>query len=95
METVEEKMNLNMELTIQNLITLSYLEVADNFSFKCKSNDHKTAKLQFVLSPVMLSRNMLLGNIRKHMKSAHGVDNDEIIGRLTLAQIREQYEVVS
>ncbi|KAH9399361.1 hypothetical protein TYRP_017772, partial [Tyrophagus putrescentiae] len=64
METVEEKMNLNMELTIQNLITL-----------------------------IMLSRNMLLGNIRKHMKSAHGVDNDEIIGRLTLAQIREQYEV--
>lgn len=84
-----------MELTVQNQITLSYLEVADNFTFACKSNDHKTAKLRFILSPTMGDRNGLFGNIHKHMKSVHNVDFEEIRSRLTLEQIREQYKVVS
>ncbi len=84
-----------MELTVQNQITLSYLEVADNFTFACKSNDHKTAKLRFVLKPTMREKNGLLGNIHKHMKLVHGVDAEEIRSRLTLEQIRKQYKVVS
>ncbi|KAH9405915.1 hypothetical protein TYRP_014212, partial [Tyrophagus putrescentiae] len=92
-ETAEQNMDLKMELTVQNQITLSYLEVADNFTFACKSNDHKTAKLRFILSPTMGDRNGLFGNIHKHMKSVHNVDFEEIRSRLTLEQIREQYKV--
>ncbi len=88
-------MNLNMQLTVQNQITLSYLEVGDNYSFTCMSNDHKTTKLSFVLTPFMRDKNGILANMHKHMKNAHNVDIEEIRSRLTLAQIREQYKVVS
>lgn len=88
-------MVFNIELTIQNQIVLSYLENANNYSFNCKSNEHKTAKLNFVLTPAMREKTLILNNIITHLKSAHNVDIDETRNRLPLEQIREQYPVVS
>ncbi len=88
-------MDLNIELNIQNQVTLSYLEVADNFSFTCKSNDHKTAKLHFILTFSLREKSSLLHNIFVHLKSAHNVNIEDITSRLDFKQIREQYPVVS
>ncbi len=94
-DDIAKKMAPNFQITIQQRIIFSYLEITDNFSFRCKSNDHKIAKVNFNFLPALRDKTNLFGSINKHMKSAHNVDVEEIKSRLTLEQIKKQYKVVS
>ncbi len=81
--------------TVSNRVVLSYLEIADNFSFQCKSNDHKQVKMSYKLHPNLSLKKELMGNIENHVKSIHGVNFDEIRENLTSTKIVEKYPVVS
>ncbi len=81
--------------TVSIRVVLSYLEIADNFGFQCKSNDHKQVKKAFKLNPCVLIKKELFGNIEKHVKSVHGVDFDKIRENLTPTEIVKKYPVVS